>query len=179
MRPIAMLALMTAVTTLAMPGSARAAEINAGVDAGALLRQESSGEHSPLLLGGVRLEGRFARYLGAALSYQFSYSTYGTVLTGATQYHRLLLRPELVLPIDRATIFLAIGPALNFEHSRYSDSGRAVVSSTATRLGLSGGVGADVKLGPTRARAWLDAGWAASRIDFAVGLGIVYAWEVP
>jgi hypothetical protein len=159
--------------------SARAASLEAGLEAGVLLRQEAYGGRTPLFTFGPHAELRFTRYLGIGLSYHFSFVNEGSLLTGLMQYHRVLLRPQLSLPLGPASPYLALGPQLTFIHSRYFDQGISIAAETHARVGFSGELGVAFTIGSVIVRAWFDLAWPVPRFDLAAGLGAAYRWGTP
>ena len=96
-----------------------------------------------------------------------------------TRYHRVSLRPELHLPVRTTDFVLAAGPALTVADTTLR-SGSTVLSSTYTRLGVSGGAAVDIHLAPLTLRTGVDLVWAARRMDVSVGLGALFTFgEAP
>lgn len=163
------------LTVMLLAGVAGAAPVRAGVDVALLLRQEAGGQRSGLVSGGPRLSLDLGRYFSLSADYRFAWASEGTVASATTQYHRASLRPELHLPVRTMDFVLAAGPALTLLHTTLGGSG-ARVSTTYTRLGVSGGAAVDIHLEPLTLRTGVDVVWAARRMDVSVGLGVLFSF---
>ena len=158
-----------------LAGQAGAVPLRAGVDVALLLRQEAPGHRTGLLSGGPRVVFELGRYLALSSDYRFAWSSEGTVAPVVTRYHRFSVRPELHLPVRTTDFVLAAGPALTVFHSSLGGGGTHV-STTAARIGLSGGAAVDIHLEPLTLRTGLDLVWAAQRMDVSVGIGALFTF---
>jgi hypothetical protein len=163
------------LTVMLLAGVASAAPVRAGVDVALLLRQEAGGQRSGLVSGGPRLVLDLGRYFALSADYRFAWASEGTVASATTQYHRASLRPEFHLPVRSTDFVLAAGPALTLIHTTLGGSGTPV-STSYTRLGVSGGAAVDIHLAPLTLRTGVDLVWAARRMDVSVGLGALFSF---
>jgi hypothetical protein len=141
-----------------------------------MLHDEAGGQHSALATFSPRVALGLSQRVNLLASYGFSFAQEGTLLSASSQYHRLSLRPELLIPLGSASLALSLGPALKATHTTYFDKGTAALSGTSWQLGAQSGIALDVKLNAVTVRAGFETLATYGRTDFIVGLGAAYAF---
>jgi hypothetical protein len=162
---------LAAATSQAAPG-----QLGLGADVGLMLRDEAAGNRTAVASLSPRLTFGLTDRLNLVGVYGFSFHQEGSLLTAASQYHRLCVRPELLLPMGAARLALGAGPSLQLTHTNYFDKGAAVVGSTSTRLGAVAGIALDVPIDRLTLRAGVDAFFTPGRTDLVIALGGLYSF---
>ncbi len=109
-------ALLMTVLSLFTSSIARA-ETSIGLGVSALAREQASGGDYMTVSPQLRLDQSLLRFLGAAVTYDFSYQPANTSWGMSVNTHQLALRAVAKIPVNRVRIDFELGPSLRMDHS--------------------------------------------------------------